>query len=94
MKGKVDLNRLAFVANFSRSDEKPTWIDEYIKGPRPFLYRWMDHDSVRILTFEDATNFDTAKFHKCHRKQIIQRVDLEKDTPELVGDDVIANLKV
>ncbi len=91
---KVNLERLAYDgANFAHSEREPTSMSPLIRGPRPFLYQWTKGGGMEILTFEDPTKPDTAKLFRYNKKQIYSGVDLESDTPIVVGDEVVQVLR-
>ncbi|MBI5002836.1 hypothetical protein HZC31_05595 [Candidatus Woesearchaeota archaeon] len=90
----VNLEHLAYDgANFAHSEREPTSMSPLIKGPRPFFYQWTKDEGMEILVFEDPTKPDTAKLFRYNKKQIYGGVDLENDTPAVVGDQVVEVLK-
>jgi len=91
---QVNLERLAHDgANFAHSETEPTSMSPLIKGPRPFYYHWTKGEGIDILIFEDPTKPNTAKLFRYNKRQIFGGVNLEKDTPAVVGDDVVKVLQ-
>jgi len=91
---KANLEHLAYdVANFAHSEKEPTSMNPLIRGPRPFFYLWTKNEGMEILTFEDPTKLDTAKLFRYDKKQIYSGVDLESDTPAVVGAEVVKVLQ-
>jgi hypothetical protein len=85
----LDLHDLAYGgANFACSATDRLREEGLIKGPRPFYYRW-GGPKIEILLFTDRTDPNTARLFRYTEKEIRGGVDLERDEPELVGQDVV-----
>ncbi len=94
---QVNLESLAYdKASFAHSQREATSMDPKIRGPRPYYYMWRGkdgRDGMDILTFEDPTKPQTAKLFRYTKEQIHSGVDLERDTPAFIGDEVVRVLQ-
>ena len=92
--GTINLEVLAHQkANFAHSGREPTSMDRLIRGPRPYYYIWTNGHGMDILIFRDPNNPQTAKLFRYNEIQIHSGVDLERDTPTFVGDQVVKILQ-
>ena len=82
-----DLEEFAYhEANFANSCREPSGIDRLISGPKPFYYHWRKDGSIDILIFRKSTS--EAKMFRYTPEQLHSGVDLGKDVPLFVDDEV------
>ena len=82
-----DLEELAYhEANFAHSYRDPSAVDRLISSPRPFYYHWRGDGGMDILIIRKSRY--EAKLFRYTREQLRSGVDLRKDVPLFVGDEV------
>lgn len=84
------LEILANNASFARSDLYPTGMNRFMQGhTNPYYYHWRKDGGMDVLIFEDPIDVNTAKMFRYNKDQIIKGSNLIKDTPDVIGKEII-----
>lgn len=75
---------------FSALDEHGV---EFFLTDNPFYYSWRQDRGLDIIKFSNQKDINTLQFYRYSRYDLLKGIDIETDTPSLVGKKALEFLR-